>query len=40
VRWRAGGVWDRTLATIIEAYDAKVKMIDSTIVRVHQHAVS
>ena len=40
VRWRAAGVWDRILAAITEAYDGEVQMIDSTAVRVHQHAAN
>ena len=30
-RWRKAGIWDK-------AHDGKVQMIDSSIVRVHQHA--
>ena len=40
VRWRAAGVWDRVLSAITEAYDGDVQMIDSTVVRVHQHAAN
>jgi transposase len=36
-RWRKAGIWDRS---IVKAYDGKVQMIDSPIVRVHQHAWS
>ncbi len=38
VRWRRAGVWDRILTAISHRDDAEVQMIDSTIVRAHQHA--
>lgn len=34
VRWRRAGVWD----AITRAYDGHIQMIDSSSVRVHQHA--
>ena len=37
-RWRKAGIWDRLMDSIVKAYDGKVQMIDSSIVRVHQHA--
>ena len=37
-RWRKAGIWDRLMDAIITAYDGKVQMIDSSLVRVHQHA--
>lgn len=37
-RWRKAGVWDKLMDAIIAAHDGKVQMIDSSIVRVHQHA--
>jgi transposase len=37
-RWRKAGIWDRLMDVIVKAYDGKVQMIDSSIVRVHQHA--
>ena len=37
-RWRKAGIWDRLMDAIIQAHDGKVQMIDSSIVRVHQHA--
>ena len=40
VRWRKAGVWDRILAAVTTAYDGNVQMIDSTSVRVHQHAAN
>lgn len=38
VRWRRAGVWDCILTAILHRDDAEVQMIDSTIVRAHQHA--
>jgi putative transposase len=40
VRWRKAGVWDRILGAVTTAYDSNVQMIDSTSVRVHQHAAN
>jgi transposase len=40
VRWRKAGVWDRVLAAVTTAYAGDVQMIDSTSVRVHQHAAN
>lgn len=40
VRWRKNGVWDKLLAAVSEAYNGKIQMIDSSIVRVHQHAAN
>ncbi|PHS27626.1 MAG: IS5/IS1182 family transposase [Robiginitomaculum sp.] len=37
-RWRKAGVWDRLMDAITEAYDGDVQMIDSSAIRVHQHA--
>ena len=37
-RWRKNGVWDRLMDAIVEAYDGDIQMIDSSSVRVHQHA--
>jgi len=37
VRWRRAGIWDRIMDALITARDATVRMIDTTIVRVHQH---
>jgi transposase len=37
-RWRKAGVWDRLMDAIVKAHDGKVQMIDSSTVRVHQHA--
>ncbi len=37
-RWRKAGIWDRLMNAIVKAHDGKVQMIDSSSVRVHQHA--
>ena len=37
VRWRRAGVWGRIMDTLAIAHDASVQMIDTSIVRVHQH---
>ena len=38
VRWRRAGVWGRIMHALAAAHDAAVHMIDTSIVRVHQHA--
>jgi len=40
VRWRKAGICDQLLKAVSEAYDGKIQMIDSSIVRVHQHAAN
>ena len=37
-RWRKAGVWDRLMDAVTKGHDGNVQMIDSSIVRVHQHA--
>jgi transposase len=37
VRWRRAGVWSRIMDALAMAHDAAVQMIDTSIVRVHQH---
>ena len=37
VRWRRAGVWCRIIDALAGAHDAAVQMIDTSIVRVHQH---
>jgi transposase len=37
VRWRQAGVWDRIMDALAGAHDAAVQMIDTSVVRVHQH---
>ncbi len=39
-RWRRAGVWDRLLAAVSEAYDGDLQMINSSSIRVHQHAAN
>ena len=36
-RWRQAGVWGRIIDALAAAHDAAVQMIDTSIVRVHQH---
>src|SRR5262245_35287774 len=38
VRWRRAGVWGRIMEALAGANDTAVQMIDTSIVRVHQHA--
>ena len=37
VRWRRAGVWSRIIDALAVTHDAAIQMIDTTIVRVHQH---
>jgi transposase len=37
VRWRRAGVWARIMNALAGAHDAAVQMIDTSVVRVHQH---
>jgi len=37
VLWRRAGVWGRIMTALAIAHDASVQMIDTSIVRVHQH---
>jgi len=37
VRWRRAGVWGRIMDALAAAHDASVQIIDTSIVRVHQH---
>jgi transposase len=37
VRWRQAGVWDQIMDALAAGYDAAVQMIDTSIMRVHQH---
>ena len=39
-RWRKAGHWDLLMDAITEAYDGDIQMIDSSVVRVHQHAAN
>src|SRR5436190_3984580 len=38
VRWRRAGIWDSIMQVLAAAQDAAVQMIDTSMVRVHQHA--
>src|SRR5271168_170866 len=40
VRWRKIGVWDRIFEAVSKAYDGDLQMIDSSSIRVHQHAAN
>jgi transposase len=40
VRWQKAGIWGQLLSAISDAYDGRIQMIDSTTVRVHQHAAN
>jgi transposase len=37
VRWRQAGIWDRIMNGLATARDAAMQMIDTSVVRVHQH---
>jgi transposase len=37
VRWRRAGVWSRIMNALATTHDASVQMVDTSIVRVHQH---
>ena len=37
VRWRRAGVWDRIMEALAASRNVAVQMIDTSIVRVHQH---
>lgn len=37
-RWRRAGIWDKILAAMTDRRDDGVQMLDTSIVRVHQHA--
>jgi transposase len=37
IRWRRAGVWGQIMHALAAAHDAAVQMIDTSIVRVHQH---
>src|SRR3954465_8170336 len=38
VRWRRAGVWASIMNALAATHDAAVQMIDTSIIRVHQHA--
>ena len=35
--WRIAGIWDLIMEAFAETHDGSVQMIDTSIVRVHQH---
>jgi transposase len=37
VRWRQAGVWDQIMDALATGHDPAVQMIDTSVVRVHQH---
>ena len=37
VRWRRAGVWDHIMDALAAGHDAALQMIDTSVVRVHQH---
>ena len=39
-RWRRAGVWARILEAVSAAYEGDLQMIDSSSIRVHQHAAN
>ena len=39
VRWQRAGVWDRITDALAAGHDAAVQMIDTSVVRVHQHVL-
>jgi transposase len=39
-RWRKLGVWDRIFDAVSSAYDGDLQMLDSSSIRVHQHAAN
>jgi transposase len=38
VRWRKLGVWNRIFAAVAAAYEGDLQTVDSSSIRVHQHA--
>jgi transposase len=40
VRWRKLGVWDRIFEAVSAAYDGDLQIVDSSSIRVHQHAAN
>ena len=40
VRWRKLGVWDRIFEAVSKAYEGDRQMVDSSSIRVHQHAAN
>jgi transposase len=40
IRWQKLGVWDRIFAAVSAGYDGDLQMVDSSSIRVHQHAAN
>ena len=40
VRWAKLGIWDRIFDAITQAYDGDLQAIDSSSIKVHQHAAN
>lgn len=40
VRWRKLGIWDQIFDAVSKAYDGDLQMVDSSSIRVHQHAAN
>ena len=40
VRWRKAGVWDRIFEAVSKAYNGALQLVDSSSIRVHQHAAN
>jgi len=38
VRWRQAGIWDQIMEALAAGHDAAVQLIDTSVVRVHQHS--
>jgi transposase len=39
-RWRKAGVWDRLMDAITKAHDGNVRMVDTSVIRVHQQGAT
>jgi len=40
IRWRKLGIWDQIFDAVSKAYDGDLQMVDSSSIRVHQHAAN
>ncbi len=40
VRWRAAGIWDALMRAVSRGFDGDIQMVDSSSIRVHQHAAN
>jgi transposase len=38
IRWQRAGIWKSIMKALATGHDARVEMIDTSMVRVHQHA--